>query len=73
MTFKEFEKHLKDIKYTVNGDWDISLSYDAKPERVQKLIDICREHLILDWHVIHGEVTEEIPEPDIRIYWDRRG
>ena len=69
MTFKEFEKHLKGIKYTANGAWDISLPYESKD--VQKLIDICREHLIVDWHITYPEPTEDVPNPTIFFYWDR--
>lgn len=72
MSFKEFEKHLKGIKYKVKGDWDIRLKHGTKPETIQKIIDVCKEHLVIDWHIIYPEETEKELEPDIEVYWDRK-
>jgi len=69
MTFKDFEKELKEINYKVNSDWSIALPYHNKID-VQKIIDICRAIQVIDWHVFYTEETEENPKPDILMTWD---
>ena len=71
MKFKEFEKHLKGIPYTASDEWTIDLPHGTKQEVIQKVIDICKDLLIIDWHIIYPEPTEFCPEPRITIYWDR--
>ena len=73
MKFDEFQKKLESIKYEVIGKWDISLPFNTTSETIQKLILICRENLITEWHMIFKQPTDANPEPNINIYWDRRG
>ena len=72
MNFKDFKKELKDIKFKSKKDWEIFLPYGAERETVQSVIGFCRKHMIVDWHIIFPSPTEKEPEPDIRIYWDRK-
>jgi len=72
MDFKNFKKEFKGIKLKSNSDWEIFLPYSTKTEEVQSIVGICRKHLIVDWHIIFSEPTDENPEPDIRMYWDRK-
>jgi hypothetical protein len=72
MTFNEFKKELKGIKYRSKKDWEIFLPYDTKRETLQIVIDKCREHLLLDWHIYYKDETEEDKTPDIEISWNRK-
>lgn len=68
MEFKEFDKQLKGIKHKVIGDWNIELPFESNYHPV---IAKARDNMLLKWHVIIGEVTDENPKPPIRIYWDK--
>ena len=68
MTFNEFKKELKGIKYSSKKDWEILLPFDTKIEVLQTIIDKCKENMLLDWHRVHGGVERE----DILFYWDRK-
>jgi len=70
MNFKDFRKQLKGIKYKSDKDWELFLPFNTKAETIQKIITVCRENLIVDWHIVFGEVTKQIPEPETRMYWD---
>jgi hypothetical protein len=72
ITFKEFQKSLKGIDYKVMGDWDIMLPFNTSRETIQKIIDASRENLVVDWHIKYSEITEEVTEPKVNFYWDRR-
>ena len=72
MTFAEFKKELSGIKYSSKKDWQIFLPFDTKRETLQKILDICKEHLMVDWHVVYGNETVENPSPEIKIFWDRK-
>ena len=72
MKFEEFHKKLESIKHEVIGKWDISLPFDTTSETIQKIIHICRENFIVEWHIIYKNPTNMIPEPAINIYWDRK-
>ncbi len=69
--FKEFEKALRGIRYHSITDWEILMPFNTKPEMLQRVIQKCREFLLIDWHVTFADPTEENPEPEIRMYWDR--
>lgn len=72
MKFDEFQKLLKGIKYRVIQEWDIALPFNTDQETIQKILDICREHLLVDWHVVYPDPTELTPEPETNMYWDRK-
>ena len=72
MNFKDFKKELKKVDYKSKKDWEIFLPFDVTREKIQSVIDLSREHMLVDWHVIFPEITEKVPEPDIKIYWDRK-
>lgn len=71
MNFSEFKKELKNINFKSDKEWELFLPYDTKREIIQKIIDKCREHLLLNWHIIFGEESELVPQPYIKIYWDK--
>jgi hypothetical protein len=71
VNFKEFEKELKGIRYRSIADWEILMPFNTKPEMLQRVIQKCRDFLLIDWHVIISDPTEENPEPELRMYWDR--
>jgi hypothetical protein len=70
MKFKDFQKELKGIKYRSEKDWEILLSFNTKREMIQVILDKCREKMLTAWHIIYSEPTEQVPEPEIRMYWD---
>jgi len=72
MNFSEFTKELNGIQYKSDKEWEIFLPYDTKREEIQKIIDVSREHLLVDWHIIFGDITEENPTPYIKMCWDRK-
>ena len=72
MSFNDFKKELKDIKYRSEKDWEIFLPFNTKREKIQFIIDKCREYLLIDWHIIYTEVTEKIPEPEIFMWWEKK-
>jgi len=67
MTFKEFDKLIK-VPHTVIRDWKIELPFTSD---FTQIIALAREHALVNWHVIIGEVTEDNPEPITKMYWDK--
>ena len=72
MKFDELEGKLKDIKYRVIDEWDIMLPFNTTAETIQKVIGICRNNLLTDWHIVYKDPTKMTPEPEVNIYWDRK-
>jgi len=72
LKFNEFKKLLKGIKFKVVKEWNITLPHHTPRETIQNILDLCRENMLLDWHVIYPEPTGKDPEPEIKIYWDRK-
>jgi len=72
MTFKEFQKELTNIGivYMVADEWHIRLPY--KRDDFQKIIELCRKHLLTNWHIYYVEETENNPRPDVFMSWDRK-
>lgn len=73
MDFKDFQKGLKDVKYLkyrTEKDWEIFLPYNIPIEKFQAVIVKCRELLQTKWHVVFTEPTSEIPEPEIKMWWE---
>jgi len=72
MNFNDFQKKLKGIKYRTEKEWEIFLPFSTSTETVQKIIAICRNDMLINWHLKIPEVTEEIPSPELRMYWGNR-
>jgi len=68
MEFKEFDKQLKGIKHKVISDWVIELPFDSDYHPV---IKIARENMLVDWHVLIGEPTNDNPKPPIKMFWEK--
>lgn len=71
MKFEDFKKSLKGIEYKSGKDWEIFLPYSARHDDVKKVIEICRNHLMVNWHLNIPEPTPEIPEPEIKMWWEK--
>ena len=69
MKFEDFKKQLNGIKYAGVVEWKINLPFKTKQETIQKLLNICRDNLTVNWHIYYPEPTEQNPEPDIEITW----
>lgn len=74
ITFEEFLKLLtrNSIRFTVSSDWSLLLPNSTRQSTVQKLIGLCREHLLVTWHIVYPEPTEEFTEPDIQVWWEQK-
>ena len=71
MKFADFQKKLKGVRFRVVDAWSFGLPFGTDREKIQIIIDICRDNLIVDWHIVYVQPTEAVPEPEISIYWDR--
>lgn len=70
---KEINAELKGIGVKSTQEWEIFLPGKKVDQQViDKIIKICRNHMIIDWHIYFGEETEECPNPEVRITWDRK-
>ena len=72
MTFEDLKIEFKKngIIFKSKKDWEIFIPFLCGDD-IRNIIMICRENLIIDWHIIFGEITDECQEPDVKIYWDR--
>jgi hypothetical protein len=72
MNFNDFQKKLKNIRYRTEKEWEIFLPFSTSTETIQKIITICRNDMLINWHLKILDSTEEIPEPELKMYWGSR-
>jgi len=76
ITFKELKAEIKkevklSIKSVSNKDWEIFLPFKTSASDIQKIFNICRKHLLVNWHIYIPEETEGDSKPDIKFWWDK--
>ena len=50
-------------------DWEIYLPH-SPAIAVQNVIRVCRNYVMVNWHVVFPEATKNNPQPEIHIYWE---
>lgn len=77
--FKQITEFLDSvgIVYRSPEEWKLYLPRDTSREKVQSIINKCRDLLLTNWHIIYpdypfqfADEPDPAPPPDIFIYWD---